>query len=215
MKKYLIVALIIILGLSLWAYRAFASSVGPNNCGTAADDAALGTITWTNPTNGCGENGSVAEVYLSLAGTSPIENSVKIVQGGSIAGTDKSTGATIPSPLTYVSYGGSSDLWGLSWTTAQVNNSNFGVAFSGKDSDGSNISHYLKATGFGFSIPSGSTINGILVEIKEHGYSSFGDKYIDIDNFRITIYYTTSSGTVQSQVRSGNIKIKSGNVIYK
>lgn len=28
------------------------------------------------------------------------------------------------------------------------------------------VSHYLKATNFGFSIPTGSTINGILVEIE-------------------------------------------------
>lgn len=31
-----------------------------------------------------------------------------------------------------------------------------------------NISHYLKATNFGFSIPVGATINGILVEIENH-----------------------------------------------
>ena len=28
------------------------------------------------------------------------------------------------------------------------------------------ISHYLKATNFGFSIPTGATINGIVVEIE-------------------------------------------------
>jgi hypothetical protein len=38
-------------------------------------------------------------------------------------------------------------------------------------------SHYLKATNFGFSIPSGATINGILVEIekKANGYHGYDD----------------------------------------
>jgi len=34
-------------------------------------------------------------------------------------------------------------------------------------------SHYLKATGFGFSIPAGATINGITVEIERH-YTTIG-----------------------------------------
>lgn len=31
-------------------------------------------------------------------------------------------------------------------------------------------SHYLKATNFGFSIPAGATINGIVVEIEKRKY---------------------------------------------
>ncbi len=44
------------------------------------------------------------------------------------------------------------------------------------------ISHYLKATNFGFSIPSGATIDGILVEIerKKSGTDNLGDYEVKI-----------------------------------
>jgi len=41
-----------------------------------------------------------------------------------------------------------------------------GIYSEVNDIGGFNVSHYLKATNFGFSIPSGATINGILVEIE-------------------------------------------------
>ena len=50
-------------------------------------------------------------------------------------------------------------------------------------SKGSPISHYLKATNFGFSIPDGATINGIIVSIeryRENYASSFYDSEIKI-----------------------------------
>ncbi|WP_369678271.1 hypothetical protein, partial [Enterococcus faecium] len=44
-----------------------------------------------------------------------------------------------------------------------INNSGFGVVVS-ITSNTPTVSHYLKATNFGFSIPGGATINGILAE---------------------------------------------------
>jgi hypothetical protein len=38
----------------------------------------------------------------------------------------------------------------------------------------SNVSHYLKATNFGFSIPVGATINGILVEVERRNHTGTG-----------------------------------------
>ena len=46
---------------------------------------------------------------------------------------------------------------------AKVNDNSYTEALLGAGE----ISHYLKATNFGFSIPTGVTINGILVEIEE------------------------------------------------
>ena len=49
---------------------------------------------------------------------------------------------------------------------------------------GIGISHYLKATNFGFSIPTGATINGILVEIEKKDISAAvsggHDEYVKI-----------------------------------
>lgn len=75
------------------------SSEGPNNGGTFADDASIGTKVWSNP---------------------------------GYAETSNDDRATVSA-----------------------------------DYGGNDISHYLKATNFGFSIPTGATINGIKVEIEK------------------------------------------------
>jgi|GEM_PF-4639521 len=79
--------------------------------GTLADDAAVGTVTWTNPSN---------------AGTS---------------------------------------------------NNVYAVSLSNESGLG-RFSHYLKATNFGFSIPTGSTINGVVVEIEEFTWDPVACKNI-------------------------------------
>jgi len=65
------------------------------------------------------------------------DNSIRLVKGGAINGTDKSTGLSWPSSDTnaYVSYGNSTDLWGLNWTPADINGSDFGVAISASKDD--------------------------------------------------------------------------------
>ena len=66
------------------------------------------------------------------------------------------------SPSTIVDDGSYGTLtWSNPGNAGASDNSDASVAFSG-----SGISHYLKATNFGFSIPSDSTIDGIVVEIE-------------------------------------------------
>lgn len=58
------------------------------------------------------------------------DSRVRIVKGGAIQATgDKSTGARWPTADTVAHFGGE-DLWGNTWTPADVNNSGFGVAIS-------------------------------------------------------------------------------------
>jgi hypothetical protein len=73
------------------------ASEGPLSPGTLADDSAVGTVAWSNPTN-----------------------------------------------------------------AASSNDSDASAAYSG----GNAQSHYLKATNFGFAIPAGATIDGVVVEIE-------------------------------------------------
>lgn len=82
------------------------------------------------------------------------DNAVRIVKGGTVGATDRSDGTAWPTVFTWFSYGGSSDLWGETWTSTDINASNFGAAFS--------------ATG------------------------TAGGRNVEIDNLRITVYYTTS-----------------------
>ncbi|MAH50425.1 hypothetical protein CMI37_31680 [Candidatus Pacearchaeota archaeon] len=57
------------------------------------------------------------------------ETEVKLVKGGTISGTDKSASTGLnTSTLTFISFGGASDLWGLTLSSTDVNASTFGVA---------------------------------------------------------------------------------------
>ena len=135
------------------------SSLGPNSPGTMANDDTVGTIDWASVDNAKVSDGNLVTAvspsgifhYLkatnfgfSVPNGSTIngieveieeqgdgdENSVKIVKDGTIGGTEKSTAATLPDPEAYISYGDSTDLWGLSWTVGDINSSTFGVGFS-------------------------------------------------------------------------------------
>lgn len=57
---------------------------------------------------------------------------LKLVKGGVISGDDKSSSNTYPTTLSTKTYGANNDKWGLSWTPADINASNFGVALSTK-----------------------------------------------------------------------------------
>ena len=66
--------------------------------------------------------------YFSGNGSAQ-DNSVRLIKGGIITGTEKAvSGNWSTTTSTVVSYGGNAELWGESWTPADINNPNFGVA---------------------------------------------------------------------------------------
>ena len=72
--------------------------------------------------------------YATTASKNSMEdNSVKIIQSGAATGTEHATTSVWPTSSSYVTYGSGSDLWGTSWTAAQVDASNFGIAISAKN----------------------------------------------------------------------------------
>ncbi|MBI5073928.1 MAG: hypothetical protein HZB62_01970, partial [Nitrospirae bacterium] len=62
------------------------------------------------------------------------DNSLRIVKGGVITGTEHAVTTLWGSTETMVMYGSSTDLWDTAWTEADINNPNFGVAISAKGS---------------------------------------------------------------------------------
>ena len=58
------------------------------------------------------------------------ENSIVLLKAGVFVGIDKSVGAALNTALTVMNYGGSSDLWGTTWTPADINGAGFGAAAS-------------------------------------------------------------------------------------
>ena len=63
------------------------------------------------------------------------------------------------------------------WMWCSVNNAkeNDDIPVDGYDYGSGEDSNYLKATNFGLEVPSGATINGILVEIRHEGYSDYSN----------------------------------------
>lgn len=63
------------------------------------------------------------------------DSAVRIVKGGTIGSTNKTTATAWSSTDTYVSYGGASDLWGETWTVADIEASTFGFALAAVETD--------------------------------------------------------------------------------
>ncbi|MDO8472954.1 MAG: glycosyl hydrolase family 28-related protein [Dehalococcoidia bacterium] len=58
------------------------------------------------------------------------DTAVKIVKGGVIGDTDKTAVGEWPTSNTSTTYGANNDLWGETWTAADINGSGFGVVIS-------------------------------------------------------------------------------------
>jgi hypothetical protein len=84
--------------------------------------------------------GITVEVQKKTSSATTIsDNAVRIVKGGVIGSTDKSNATTWPTTPTtgaYTTYGSGTELWGETWTSADINNANFGLAFSAKRTGG-------------------------------------------------------------------------------
>lgn len=175
------------------------ASEGPNNPTAAIDDDTVGTIIWTNPTNCFTSNGANASTSSSGHSDVTSDEEVKLVLANDSLGSENKANTTPhwPTSDTYSSYGGSEDDWGESLTGADVNNSNFGVVIAA-DVDG-DITHYLKATDFNFSIPATDIIDGVLVEIeKSKAYTAKGGAMnMRIDHIRITITHSSAPSAGQ------------------
>lgn len=72
-------------------------------------------------------DGVLAEAGIwSSAGGASYDNSIKLCVGGTISGNNKANGTAWPASYVSKQWGGAADLWGLSLTDSDVNNSGFG-----------------------------------------------------------------------------------------
>src|SRR5436305_1067842 len=65
-------------------------NAGPNSAGTGADDASVGTLSWTNPSNITAADGSVSSATNNSTAL-PSDTTVKLVVAGSVAVVDAPT----------------------------------------------------------------------------------------------------------------------------
>lgn len=71
-----------------------------------------------------------AEVSKSSAQSGFQDSAARIIKGGVIGATDKANATGYTQTEAYLSHGGSTDIWGESWTPADINANNFGFALS-------------------------------------------------------------------------------------
>jgi hypothetical protein len=77
-------------------------------------------------------NGITVSVTRSSSGapTGTNDAAVRTVKAGVIGTTDRSTGTTYTNADVVEAHGNAADLWGTTWTPADINNANFGAAFA-------------------------------------------------------------------------------------
>jgi len=132
--------------------------------GTGADDSTVGASAWGNPSYVTANDANWATVGGTSGWGAIYDYSIKFVLGGTISGTELSAAAAWPTSATLRTFGSSSGTSGLgTLAPSDVNASGFGcvLAVANASSSPTKTSHYLKATNFGFTIPTGATINGV------------------------------------------------------
>ena len=143
------------------------------------------------------------------------DNSVRLVKGATISGADYASPAHWPSLARPQVYGGTNDLWGLTLAPSDVNASNFGVAISAHlagtspvanidyvqikvnytttdTTDKRSNTHYLKASNFGFSIPSTAVITGITADVERKASADSGNDYAADHEIKLIAGFTIS-----------------------
>jgi hypothetical protein len=110
--------------------RATTTNLGGSG-GAYSDYLQLTNFGFSIPTNAT-ILGIVVAVERDDPNGNTIDNAVRIVKGNVIGSTDKSLAAAWPTTDAYQSYGTSTDLWGETWTPADINSVNFGFAISAR-----------------------------------------------------------------------------------
>jgi hypothetical protein len=75
-------------------------------------------------------------VGFNLQRAREIDHAVQLIKGGTIVGNNLANTTSWPATDAYVSYGGSSNLWGSTWALSDINANNFGVAIAARIQNG-------------------------------------------------------------------------------
>ncbi len=172
--------------------KVFASTAGPNNPGTLSDDNAVGTFTWSNPSNASSSN----DVYATAGALFGDQThylkatnfSFSVTSGATINGVKVEIEA-ISTPNT---------LTGPSWTVVKLVK---GGTVSGNNKGTGNMPTAETYTTFGSTSDlwglslTDSDVNasnfGVVVSVTD---ITFAGPTAKIDHIRITITYTVASG---------------------
>lgn len=165
------------------------ADTGAKTPGTIAEGTG-GVYAWTNEAYVSADDTSFATTTAPTADMPYVfsgTGSVRLLSGGSLIGTGKSTGSLTTSEATHT-FGGASDTWGASLTEAICNSSTFGVAVN------TNLCNPINCTNYSCDVPSGATINGVAVGVRGYYVSGRINTIVYLDVITLTVFYTAAGG---------------------
>jgi hypothetical protein len=156
-------------------------------------------------------NGIVARVERAASSSGRIrDQTVQLLDAGAGTGSNKAGSSTWGTSDSTITYGSSSDLWGTTWTPAQINASNFGLHFQARNTTSSTTTatvDYMEITVY-YTVPPDTSIGTVGTPVALVGVSGTC-KYdtqtahtpcSDVDKVYGTDINTTPAGLSKPQV---------------
>jgi hypothetical protein len=170
------------------------SSTGNTNAGSEANNSSIGVTAWSRLND-------ALYPLVPVKDANATDTSVRLLVGGVVVGDNKAQGVDLGTggPGIVTTYGGSTDLWGQTITSGEVNSSDFGVVFS---CTGSTVSQYLELSSFGFSIPEGANIDGV----KFISTTETNSTNVFMLGATVNVYYTVTTPPVVSTTTTSLLK---------
>jgi hypothetical protein len=134
-------------------------------------------------------------------GYSVEDSDLYLLKGGAIVGTDHAVTTDWPTSMAAASYGGAADLWGSTWTPADINAANFGVVLSARNQSGyGNRTAYVDYIRITITCTLPGTTTTVVSSVNPSTYG---------DSVTFTATVTRSSGT---NTPSGTVDFQDGGV---
>lgn len=147
-----------------------------------------GDVNWSNTPNITASDNIYASVQLAADAQIIIENEVYLrLSSGLYTSVNRSRGRALPTNEKVRVYGGPNELWGETWTPADINHDNFGAGF-GVKVEGGSVSAILKAHHCDFDIPLDAVIQGIEARV-EMKFVSAAPTIAYVDSVKLVVYY--------------------------
>lgn len=117
------------------------------------------------------------------------DQNINIIKGGAIGSTNRKDNGTWGTTLAYTTYGTSTDMWGETWTPAEVNASDFGIALTvkktGNGTKVAEIDHITITVHYIVALPVeliyfGSTVDGSITTLEWATASEVNNDYFEL-----------------------------------
>ena len=176
--------------------------------GSATIDTSYGTKTWANTSYATGNTSSYSQCTLGMD-TLIDDIGMFYVSVRTPSGNSTFRSQSTSSSDTILTYGGESDLWGLTPSASDIQNSGFGIYITGQGMGGSVSSYYLSLYNYDFTseMTGDEEIAGIRVDLRggfAKGSAPFYPYYLRVYSAKLTVYFV-DGGEIDALFMFGGI----------